>query len=1154
MDEATFARIKEELHPLGAVDANGLNYDKLAQRTSLWQLLCLGTLCSSRRHDMLDADEAVVLDMGQYEVPAPPQKVASMRNANASLRQSLKIVWPQMLTQPHAADLPASSGLQESGGGLQESGGLQDGYLLQPTSSLPGAVPLACSSYGYGQQQQQQQQQQQRGSAGGADASGNAPLTARQRVRLVQILAPSLVGRAAVWGNQLSLKSSWVCCDAPYYEAPGAVEAPLGNAVAGRTNSLGAAAAAAGAAASSSPQLQLQQQLDTSTATGSAGLSPTASLSLGAADAAAAAATDTAGDAPKHNFAVAAFASVDSEQQAMLCISSPAAAAAGAASSYWHHNAPQQQQLLGRQLAPPMPPVTMVFLVVEGAKVFGKGRRPLVKEVHAQLAALLVEALKHTQGGYLCRMQEGDLKYMVAFSSARSALEWCLLVQEAALYLHWPDKSFARIPQLRSEYDAEGQLVFRGPRLKMGVCEGVPRTIIPDHLGRADYHGSSINQAARYMDAGAHGGQIACEAELAAAVFAEWAHSGSSSSNATPGGSSAADEEGASMDPAVVRTASAPVAAAGGGAAAAGSGLEADCMLLDGAGGSAELDGGCGAAGAGGPPVLRSNTSRSLDSGLAQLRSTGSSEAAQQQQQQGAAAGAAGCVRCTCSASCAADSMGASGCNCGAAAAAAAAAECGRAEHAGSMGSPFAMSADAAAIAAGAAAGVPAGSANAVPDCTAAAAVQPALSGECSTTSSKESGTAAAAAAAGGSGSGLGSRLSRLFVKSSSTRSRLGYSSTDIKQQELQLAAAATDEQHTAAAAAAAAVSKVAFAGGPGHQSTAAAAPPPSAAPRFGLSEVPRVPVAVSAHHLGSFRFKGNPQPLQMVNVMAASLAGRAALFPADPPKGKGNRVAAGEGLAGSAVAQLPTLALQYRARVPHHVLELVPATPLAGAVGAADPKGLLRGQLRTASMPVTRSRTMMAGLRWGAGSPVDDAAQQQQQQDVEGGLGFGIGLLRLPSSRASSSGRSLSFLMQQRHTPSIPEEPGWDAAAAGKDVGATAAAAAGYADACGVDVRSSTSSNGSGGWASSLGGLFGAGGSHGSKARLAQSLRSQSAIVSRTSSSGGGCESAGVGPFGRSSGSAPHSQRPSASNGADVVIPLAVLREQHSAAAPDAA
>jgi hypothetical protein len=45
----------------------------------------------------------------------------------------------------------------------------------------------------------------------------------------------------------------------------------------------------------------------------------------------------------------------------------------------------------------------------------------------------------------------------------------------------------------------------------MGVCEGPPKTIIPEHWGRADYHGESINQSARYMDAGAHGGQVGVE-------------------------------------------------------------------------------------------------------------------------------------------------------------------------------------------------------------------------------------------------------------------------------------------------------------------------------------------------------------------------------------------------------------------------------------------------------------------------------------------------------------------------------------------------------------------------------------------------------------------------------------------------------------------
>ena len=39
-------------------------------------------------------------------------------------------------------------------------------------------------------------------------------------------------------------------------------------------------------------------------------------------------------------------------------------------------------------------------------------------------------------------------------------------------------------------------------RLKIGICEGLPGSIMPDHMGRADYHGTSVNQAARFMDAG----------------------------------------------------------------------------------------------------------------------------------------------------------------------------------------------------------------------------------------------------------------------------------------------------------------------------------------------------------------------------------------------------------------------------------------------------------------------------------------------------------------------------------------------------------------------------------------------------------------------------------------------------------------------------
>ena len=44
-------------------------------------------------------------------------------------------------------------------------------------------------------------------------------------------------------------------------------------------------------------------------------------------------------------------------------------------------------------------------------------------------------------------------------------------------------------------------------RIKMGLSEGVPGSIRPDHNGRADYFGASVNKAARLMGAGERGGR-----------------------------------------------------------------------------------------------------------------------------------------------------------------------------------------------------------------------------------------------------------------------------------------------------------------------------------------------------------------------------------------------------------------------------------------------------------------------------------------------------------------------------------------------------------------------------------------------------------------------------------------------------------------------
>jgi len=42
------------------------------------------------------------------------------------------------------------------------------------------------------------------------------------------------------------------------------------------------------------------------------------------------------------------------------------------------------------------------------------------------------------------------------------------------------------------QLDEGGRLVFRGPRFKMGLSEGAPKVILPDHLGR--WGGSSAGK------------------------------------------------------------------------------------------------------------------------------------------------------------------------------------------------------------------------------------------------------------------------------------------------------------------------------------------------------------------------------------------------------------------------------------------------------------------------------------------------------------------------------------------------------------------------------------------------------------------------------------------------------------------------------------
>jgi hypothetical protein len=54
-----------------------------------------------------------------------------------------------------------------------------------------------------------------------------------------------------------------------------------------------------------------------------------------------------------------------------------------------------------------------------------------------------------------------------------------------------------------------GNVVFQGPKVKMGIYSGLPTRALPHNTtGRADYFGPLVNRAARYCHAAARGGQV----------------------------------------------------------------------------------------------------------------------------------------------------------------------------------------------------------------------------------------------------------------------------------------------------------------------------------------------------------------------------------------------------------------------------------------------------------------------------------------------------------------------------------------------------------------------------------------------------------------------------------------------------------------------
>lgn len=79
---------------------------------------------------------------------------------------------------------------------------------------------------------------------------------------------------------------------------------------------------------------------------------------------------------------------------------------------------------LGLDASSSIPPITMVFCMVDGAKDWkflgDKAKRHAVQRV---MKDVLINTLVAVKGSYLCRLQEDEFKYMVAFPEPEVGVE-----------------------------------------------------------------------------------------------------------------------------------------------------------------------------------------------------------------------------------------------------------------------------------------------------------------------------------------------------------------------------------------------------------------------------------------------------------------------------------------------------------------------------------------------------------------------------------------------------------------------------------------------------------------------------------------------------------------------------------------------------------
>ncbi|KAF1939581.1 PP2C-domain-containing protein [Clathrospora elynae] len=168
---------------------------------------------------------------------------------------------------------------------------------------------------------------------------------------------------------------------------------------------------------------------------------------------------------------------------------------------------------LDNEVDAPTGEVSLVFTDIKNSTILWETYPIAMRSAIKQHNELMRRQLRII-GGYEVKT-EGDA-FMVAFRTVTSALLWCFTIQSQLLEVQWPQEILNSVNG-QVVVDPDGNVIFRGLSVRMGIHWGTPVCEVDPVTKRMDYFGPMVNRASRISSV-ADGGQITVSSDFIAEI------------------------------------------------------------------------------------------------------------------------------------------------------------------------------------------------------------------------------------------------------------------------------------------------------------------------------------------------------------------------------------------------------------------------------------------------------------------------------------------------------------------------------------------------------------------------------------------------------------------------------------------------------------